>query len=134
MTIKRNFDLDSLTKNELINLKESLSKTSRDDLVLKALINNKLKEKEAKILNSKFDFNKFEVIPSYEKAILDYNGITNLQQLIEADLNKIIDSDGCAIGTHSKEFLSWARRVYDMSSSVNISNKNKSKKTLVKNK
>jgi len=105
MTIKRNFDLDSLTKNELINLKESLSKTSRDDLVLKALINNKLKEKEAKILNSKFDFNKFEVIPSYEKAILDYNGITNLQQLIEADLNKIIDSDGCAIGTHSKEFL-----------------------------
>lgn len=134
MIIKKSIDLDKLSKRELLNLKESLTKSTTDDLATIALINNQLKEREAKRLNSKFDFNKFDVIPSYEKEILDYNGITNLQQLIDTDLNKITDREGYAIGTHTKEFLSWARRAYDMSSTVEIERKKNSKKLLVKNK
>lgn len=117
-------DLDSLSIEDLEELRDSLPKNEYNNAHLE-MINNKIKEKEIRNINEQFDFNTFNVIPKTEKDILELNGITNLQQLIDANLDELRDQTGRFIGQHTKEYLSWARTVYDMKN-LNI---NKDKET-----
>lgn len=131
-------DLNNYSIEELEKLSETA--TSRKNKKLNMLITNIINEKRlenfSKELNEKFDFNKFNVIPPTEKDILDYNNISNLQQLIDADLNKLTDLQDFPIGENVVEYLDWARKAYDMKSLVNIDDlnrQNESKKLIKRN-
>lgn len=126
MKKERFTSLDKLSLKELVTLKEDLKSSNGQNEFINSL-EHKIKVHDEN-LNARFDFDKFQVIPKYEKEILERNGIKNLQQLIDANLNKIVDQTGLPIGEGTKEFLEWARHAYDMSSLMyNKETKNKQK-------
>ena len=78
---------------------------------LKKTINDIILDKEDNI-NVMFDidgFIKLSIFDSEELLILQKNGIHNLQELIDCNLENL---DGMTMGYYEK--FDWARKVYDM--------------------
>lgn len=123
MFTDKDINLDKLDLKELKMLREAIA--SSDETVLKGIINFRIAKMEARAMNEQFDFNRFPVIAEYEKNILANNGITNLQQLIDADLTKLVDETGNFVGVHFIEYCNWARHAFDMSSLREMEQKKK---------
>lgn len=112
-------DLNTLSIHELRQLKTIFSRNELYSAHLD-IITNKIKEIEQndtiiKSIYEKVDFNTYEIISKREKDILDLNGITNFQQLREANLSSLKDETGLNIGPITKEYLNWARNFYSIS-------------------
>lgn len=114
MLTEKDIDLDKYDLEGLKALKAKL--TNSNEIVLKGLVNIRISELEARKMNEQFDFKRFPVIEKYEMDILERNGITNLQQLIDADLTKLVDENGMFVGNRVVEYCDWARHAFDMSS------------------
>ncbi|MBQ8131494.1 MAG: hypothetical protein IJ193_03295 [Bacilli bacterium] len=114
MFTEKDINLDKLDLKELKTLREAIA--ASDETVLKGLINIRIARLEARAINEQFDFERFPIIAEYEKNILANNGITNLQQLIDADLTKLVDETGNFVGKHFIDYCDWARHAFNMSS------------------
>ena len=86
---------------------------TKDDMHNALIAEIKRREEEAKLsLNARFTiemFKSFNMFYPDEMRVLEINGIRNLQDLIEADLNSMI-----GMTESIKEKLSWARRFYNL--------------------
>ena len=89
---------------------------TKDDMHNALIAEIKRREEEAKLsLNARFTiemFKSFNMFYPDEMSVLEINGIRNLQDLIEADLNSMI-----GMTESIKEKLSWARRFYNLETS-----------------
>lgn len=89
---------------------------TKDDMHNALIAEIKRREEEAKLsLNARFTiemFKSFNMFYPDEMRVLEINGIRNLQDLIEADLNSMI-----GMTESIKEKLSWARRFYNLETS-----------------
>lgn len=91
----------------------------KDDLLMG--INSEIKRREAeskKSLNARFTmemFKKYNMFYPDEMKVLEINGIRNLQDLINADLNSMI-----GMTESIKEKLSWARAFYNLEPTKDI--------------
>jgi hypothetical protein len=89
---------------------------SKDDLLMgiHCEIKRRVLESEQS-LNARFTmemFKQYNMFYSDELKVLEINGIRNLQDLIEADLDSMI-----GMTESIKEKLSWARRFYNLETS-----------------
>lgn len=111
------FKKDLFTKFTIEQLKDILALVStfedKDDLLMGISSEIKCRELEKKqSLNSRFTiemFKQYNMFYSDELKVLVINGIRNLQDLIDADLNSMI-----GMTESIKEKLSWARRFYTL--------------------
>ena len=108
---------DLFTKFTIEQLKDILALVStfedKDDLLMGISSEIKCRKKKKKqSLNSRFTiemFKQYNMFYSDELKVLEINGIRNLQDLIDADLNSMI-----GMTESIKEKLSWARRFYTL--------------------
>ena len=108
---------DLFTKFTKEQLKDILALVStfegKDDLLMG--INSEIKKRELESkqsLNARFTIEMFKSYNMFypdEMRVLELNGIRNLQDLIEADLDSMI-----GMTESIKEKLSWARRFYNL--------------------
>ena len=86
---------------------------TKDDMHNALIAEIKRREEEDKLsLNARFTiemFKSFNMFYPDEMRVLELNGIRNLQDLIDADLNSMI-----GMTESIKEKLSWARRFYNL--------------------
>ena len=105
-------NINDFTLDELKVIRSTLK--DYDDIDnLKKTINDIILDKEDNI-NVMFDidgFIKLSIFDPEELLILQKNGIHNLQELIDCNLENL---DGMTMGYYEK--FDWARKVYDMSS------------------
>lgn len=91
----------------------------KDDLLMG--IHSEIKRREAeskKSLNARFTiemFKQYNMFYPDEMKVLEINGIRNLQDLINADLNSMI-----GMTESIKEKLSWARAFYNLEPTKDI--------------
>lgn len=108
---------DMFSKFSTDNLKDMaalvLDFEGKDDLLMG--IHSELKRREAEknmSLNSRFTiemFREYNMFYLDELRVLEVNGIRNLQDLIDCDLNSLV-----GITEVMKEKFGWARRFYNM--------------------
>ncbi|MBQ8534254.1 MAG: hypothetical protein IJ463_01060 [Bacilli bacterium] len=111
---------DSFTTKQL---KDTLSLVcafdGKDDLLMGIHYEIKRRELESQqSLNARFTmemFKQYNMFYSDELKVLEINGIRNLQDLIEADLDSMI-----GMTESIKEKLSWARRFYNLEPTKDI--------------
>ena len=101
----------------------------KDDLLMG--IHSEIKRRELESqqsLNARFTiemFKEYNMFYSDELKVLEINGIRNLQDLIEADLDSMI-----GMTESIKEKFSWARNFYNMKPITDSKVKQKGKKQL----
>lgn len=107
--IFKSFSLDDL-KNYLLLIEQFESK---DDMYNALIFEIKRREEEEKLgLNRRFTIKMFKDLSMFypdEMYVLEVNGIKNLQDLIDCDLDSMI-----GITLSIKEKLEWARNFYDL--------------------
>lgn len=138
-------NLDGFTKKELIEMKKEYESNKGSKKIL-PLINAFIYKKsleEAAIEGEKlnractFESNSvlpIDIIPEDKRNILYYNNIRNVQELIDADIDRLVTEDNCAIGKEAKEYFYWAKRMYDMRTIVEAESSTGIDKRLVKGK
>ena len=111
--MKEKVKLEDFSLVELKLIKDSLEKF--DDLesldtYLSIMIEKK--EDDRNNLNARFDMKMFEKLNVFEPTelrVLKFNGINNLEELINCDLGNFI-----GLTESMKEKFEWARKFYDM--------------------
>lgn len=91
---------------------------------------NRREEEKNKSLNARFTiemFKEYNMFYQDEMYVLEINGIRNLQDLIDCDLDSLV-----GINASIKEKLSWARNFYNMKpiTDSKVKQKGKGKKQL----
>ena len=101
----------------------------KDDLLMGIHCEIKRRELESQqSLNARFTiemFKEYNMFYSDELKVLEINGIRNLQDLIDCDLDSLV-----GINASIKEKLSWARNFYNMKPITDSKVKQKGKKQL----
>lgn len=113
----KSFSLDDLKAYlSLIEVFET-----KDDIYNALVLEINRREEENKVsLNKRFTIKLFKDLSMFypdEMHVLEVNGIKNLQDLIDCDLDSMI-----GITISIKEKFEWARKFYDMSSTSDKNN------------